>query len=251
MIVCPQGTFEKGSIDTNHCNPKETVSFKKAFLLGESEISQFFFQRIMGYNPSNFKGKDFGSVEDSNKRPIESITWYDAVMFCKKLSEKLGLTSYYNILVIEREDNSKPSRIKKAKVTVNQMARGFRLPFDSEWEYAAKAGTDNKYAGANDEGQLDQVAWFKVNSYVGSLGKTQAIKSKKPNKWGFYDMGGNVWEWCDDKEDITKPNDETNHAFRGGGWFSDEDSLLIVDRRFLEPDIFDSGLGFRIAKNTL
>ncbi len=160
---------------------KKPTLITKQFLLSETEITQELYCAVMEINnPSTF--------HDDPKNPVECVSWYDALMFCNRLSDLLGLSQYYTIPEIPK-DKLHVSEIKR-----NENSKGFRLPTQIEWEYAAKAGTKLKYSGSDDP---NEVAWYSDNSN----GTTHPVKQLKPNAWGFYDMSGNVFEWCDDVKD--------------------------------------------------
>jgi sulfatase modifying factor 1 len=230
MLYCPKGKFVMG--------PNNILTkIKRPFLLGETEVTQELFEEIMGYNSSGFQELDY---PNSSQRPVENITWYDAVRFCNKLSEKLGKKPYYNFLEIEYEHAVLKTNIKSAKVTINPQANGFRLPSEKEWEYAAKAGTNNQFAGTNDVYKLDEIAWFNENSN----NQTHSVKGRRPNEWGFYDMTGNVWEWGYDLF-VSDSND-----FRvscGGGWYNDPSNLQSAYHYYESPSCRNGYIGFRVA----
>ena len=232
MILFPIGMFKMGDV-------AKLTLIKSPFLLGETEVTQEIFENVMGYNPSSFIKK-----VDSKQRPVESVTWYDAVMFCNNLSVKLGKKPYYYITKIEGLKNIKdeliPNQIGYADVKINPQANGFRLPCEKEWEYAAKAGTNNKYAGTNDVKKLDQVAWFEDNSGY----QTHPVKGKRPNEWGFYDMSGNVFEWC---YDLFVSNSSALRVLRGGSWRTDASYLRSANRYYGSPSDRDRLVGFRVS----
>jgi sulfatase modifying factor 1 len=241
MIRCPIGEFMMGSDNKDYNrddnNPKRPIVIDKPFLLGETEVTQELFQAIMGYNSSEFIGK---YQSNSNQRPMENISWYDAVKFCNRLSTKLGKLPYYNIsnerYELDFDADVNLPNIGSAKVTINPQANGFRLPLEKEWEYAANAGTSNQYAGSND---VNQVAWFKDNS----KGETHPVKGKRPNEWGFYDMSGNVREWCYDKYE----SNSIYRVFRGGSWYDDDSALRSADRFNYLPSNRSYNVGFRVS----
>jgi formylglycine-generating enzyme required for sulfatase activity len=217
-----------GTDEKQYGSPKKTEKIEHPFLLGETEVTQELYQAVMGYNPSKFK--------DDGKNPVEQVTWFDAVIFCNKLSQLLGKTPYYQISNIKYHDNNQ--NIESADVEINQNANGFRLPTEKEWEYTAKAGTQNKWAGCNTKDDLKNYAWFKENS-----NKTHPVKNKLQNDWGFYDMSGNVNEWCWDKYSSTS----AYRVSRGGCWYDDASSLRSAARCGYSPDTRTRGLGFRVS----
>ena len=146
----------------------------------------------MGTNPSYFKNA---------KNPVECVIRYQCIAFCNKLSLKLGLTPCYTVTVsgnpIDFETlayNDIPSldNADWNKAVLDMSKNGFRLPTEAEWEWAAKGGTENKWAGTDTESKLVNYAWYGANSN----NKTHEVKKKLPNGYGLYDMSGNVWEWC-------------------------------------------------------
>ena len=219
MIKVEGGTFsmgatsEQGSHADDDKNPVHSVTLSD-YYIGETEVTQELWQAVMGSNPSRFKG--------DNRRPVESVSWYDCQEFIKKLNQLTG--------------------------------KEFRLPTEAEWEYAARGGKYSrgyKYSGSDN---ADEVAWYDSNS--GS--KTHPVKTKKANKLGLYDMSGNVYEWCNDwyGKDYYQNSPQTNptgpskgeyRVVRGGSWDHLVRDARVSDRGYDTPDDRSSYGGLRLA----
>lgn len=214
MVEIPKGTIE---LRDDRTKQKWTVNVE-AFLLAKFAVTQDLYFEITAQSPSTYKG---------DKRPVEMVSWKDAVVFCNSLSIKLGLQPCYIFLEGSEEINLEPR------------ANGFRLPTEAEWEYACKAGTS-----AVRYGELNSIAWYKNNSGQ----STHHVGNKAANAWGLFDMLGNVWEWCSDLYDTEVYG--SYRIFRGGGWCDEERSVMATTRRRSHPSSFKiDDLGFRIARN--
>jgi formylglycine-generating enzyme required for sulfatase activity len=193
----------------------------------------------MGANPSKFRGED---------RPVDFVSWFDAVRFCNELSVREGLEVAY--------------AIEGKVVTWNRAANGYRLPTEAEWEYAARGGRlgvdpdvplkQSPYAGGS---EAEGVAWFDRNSSKA----TQPVARKAPNELGLFDMSGNVWEWCWDwygdypRTDVVDyagiAQGATQRVLRGGAWFTPMNLLRVTYRYWNAPTFKVNSVGFRLARN--
>jgi formylglycine-generating enzyme required for sulfatase activity len=217
--------YQVGSVTFNMIRlPKVSFDYVPSLEAGETEVTQALFQAVMGWNDSYNK--------NSSQNPVESVTWYDCVSFCNKLSNLLGLEECYTMLDVEMNS----VHITEATVKWDENKKGFRLPTEKEWELFARAGTNNRYSGTNEEKDLKDYAWYEKNSGD----KTHPVGEKLPNEWGLYDMSGNVEEWCWDLYD--PENNTLERVVRDGG-------LCQVDR--VRYDAHDGyyDLGFRLLRS--
>jgi formylglycine-generating enzyme required for sulfatase activity len=228
------GKFSMGSTDFDNEKPRHLVEITRPFSLGDREVTQRQYLEVMGVNPSRFKGSD--------DLPVEQVSWLDAVTFCNKLSAKEGRTPCY--------------RINGEQVTVIA-GNGYRLPTEAEWEYACRAGSTTRYPFGDNEADLGEFAWFDGNAER----KTHPVGQRRPNRWGLYDMLGNVWEWCQDGYDAgyyavspraapPGPSGASSRVFRGGGWYGYPAVGHTAYRRRSAPEFpkfRNDCLGFRLA----
>ena len=188
----------------------------KKWMMSKTEITQSVYKAIMGKNPSQF-------TDDS--LPVESVSWYDAVEFCNKLSKKAGLETVYSI--------------NGRTVEWDRNASGYRLPTVEEWQYAARGGENYKYSGSDN---LDEVGWY----YKNSEKKTHPVAQKKPNGYGLYDMSGNVGEWCWDSNTY-----DSKYRYSCGGSCCDAaDYCEVGDKNGYYASNTYYDLGFRVVRST-
>ena len=227
MVEIPGGTFTMGSPSSevgrnDNEGPQHEVTVS-SFFMGRYLVTQAQYQEIMGNNPANFKG---------NNRPVEQVSWNDAVNFCQKLSQKTG--------------------------------RNYRLPSEAEWEYACRAGTTTPF-------YLGETIITDLANYNGTAvpyasapkgdnrNKTTQVGIFPPNAFGLYDMHGNVWEWCEDifhesyegapidGSPWKNNNRSMNRVLRGGSWFHDPGYCRSASRISDVPDKYNINIGLRVA----
>ena len=256
MNWIPAGTFTMGSPVAEWMRSEDEkqrpVRIVKGFYMGIYEVTQEQYQAVMSTNPSWFAtGAADGDVQE--KRPVEHVTWLDAVEFCNTLSEKAGLDPVYTL--INTTTNTSTGAIESGTVTQDLSKNGYRLPSEEEWEYACRAGTTTafncgtpEYATPDDyRAILWELGWFRGNS--GS--KTHEVGKKTPNAWGLYDMHGNVFEWC---WDVVEWEDDDKSVLahrveRGGSWYYDADFARSACRNDITKTERWDDLGFRLVRS--
>jgi len=228
MVCIPGGSFRVAGDDGQPDElPADTVDLK-ALWMAQTEITQEQYREVTGISPSFFAGKE--------SYPVERVSWYDAVRFCNRLSALAGLDSCYNVDTWECD------------FTRN----GFRLPNETEWEYACRAGTDTRYHTGDTESKLYRAGWYFNNS----SGATHPSGRKEPNIFGLYDMHGNVWEWCHDRfERHNSPGDSpdgtpgrTFRICRGGAWDYQAFYCRSAFRNYDRPEARFACIGFRVVR---
>lgn len=254
LISIKGGTFQMGSLESEYQRGEDEKQHSVTlddFYISAFEVTQREYQNIMGENPSNFKGDNL---------PVESITWYQAIEYCNKLSEKEGLTPVYEI--------------DGENVTWILGNNGYRLPTEAEWEYSSRAGTTTPFntetSIGDDEANYYGHYPYGIEENYFSQGNLETepgeyrettlnVGSFQPNKWGLYDMHGNVGEWvfdyysAYDTESTVNPTGPTTGTLRvnrGGGWNDYAKHLRSAYRASTTPTQKMSNIGFRIARNS-
>ncbi len=231
MMPIPGGDFSMGDDVEDDEQPIRRVTID-AFGMSATEITQGQYRAVTGENPSHFTGDD--------DLPVESVTWFDAIAFCNALSVEAGLEPCYDV-----ESGS-----------CDFSKNGFRLPTEAEWEYACRAGTATGFYLGETERDLAAAGWYGYDS-GNSLEKTHPVAEKEPNKWGLYDMHGNVLEWTNDwyggydsagTDNPTGPDSGAYKSLRGGSWFSEASYCRCAFRINDKPDRTGYFTGFRVVR---
>ncbi|GBU26915.1 hypothetical protein R84B8_00431 [Treponema sp. R8-4-B8] len=236
------GTFTMGSPISEKRRNSDEVKHQvtiSSFYMGKHEVTQKEYKDVMGTNPSNFQ-EDY--------LPVWSVTWFNAVEYCNRLSKREGLIPAYII--------------NGTNVEWNQNATGYRLPTEAEWEYACRAGTTTPFnTGKNittEQANYNGLAPYNKKYKGENRKKATPVGSFAPNSWGLYDMHGNVIEWCWDWGGDYLSLAQTNptgavygndRVARGGGWKSVGSSIRSASRWFFKPSIGVESVGFRLARN--
>lgn len=220
LVLILPGSFRMGSPDEEkerlNNETQHLVTISRWFYIGAYEVTQGEYERVMGNNPSGCKGAE---------NPAEMVSWADAISFCKKLSE-----------------------LSEEKAA----GREYRLPTEAEWEYACRATSGATYCFGDSVESLGEYAW----SHENSERKIHPVGEKKANRWGLYDMHGNVWEWCQDcsadyppdaSTDPQGPNKGSDRILRGGCSGSDAALCRSAFRGLPAPPLRAGNIGFRVA----
>lgn len=253
LILINGGTYLMGSPETEMQRETDEVQHEVTvsdFYIGRYEATQKEYEEVMGENPSNFEGENL---------PVENVTWYEAIEYCNKLSEKEGLTPVYTI--------------DGENVSWDRSANGYRLPTEAEWEYAARAGTTSPFNTENSISDEEanyyghypygiEENYFTQENLETEPGQyrqtTVEADSFSPNKWGLYNIHGNVAEWCFDyygaydlenTDNPSGPTTGTLRVNRGGGWNDYAKHLRCAYRASTTPDQKMSNIGFRVVRN--
>lgn len=220
LVRVAPGSFTMGSpLDEAGREPQETphlARVPRAFWIGAHEVTQAEWARVMGANPSHF--------QDDDRLPVENVTWHDVQTFLQRLSDRAG-------------------------------AR-YRLPTETEWEYACRAGASAPYSSGATLSTRDANIAGSIEDSMAGRGATRPVGSFAPNAWGLYDMHGNVWEWTADEHCPYSTDDRPGppacgsslKVIRGGSWYYEADSARCGLRYTHRPQDRGFSLGFRVVR---
>lgn len=211
--------------------------YKYSFVQGNESISDFYIGRfeVTQVEYDNYMNPE-NSYMDRNIAAIK-VSWFGAIVFCNKLSEKEGKIPYYKIKEIEKDDDG---TIRYVDFEING-GNGYRLLTKKEWEYAARGGKlskSYKFSGSND---IDEVAWYEPSE--GNCIDVFEVGLKKPNELGIYDMLGNMSEWCWDRD----TNRNCNRIIKGGSLYTGKERCIIENTNSSEVDSAGMDTGLRIG----
>lgn len=228
-VSIPSGSFPMGGGDQKDEQPRHTVSIS-SFRMDAQEVTMREYEECVSSGACTKAHYDDGKCLMWTSRgpkkvkvpvkyrhadqPVVCVNWYQARKYCR--------------------------------------SKGMRLPTEAEWEYAALAQTQNRYAWGNNAPAEKRVA-------TASERKPRRVRQSSPNRWGLYDMTGNVWEWTADRysNEYYRQSPERNpkgpevgryRVIRGGGWYSGSDQLRIKNRQWMAPEYGEVSLGFRCVK---
>ena len=217
MVFVKGGCYQMGDTFGNGSTNEKPVHqvCVSDFYMGKYPVTQSQYYEVMGTNPSEFK-------QCGGNCPVENVNWEDAQEFIRRLNDKTG--------------------------------RNYRLPYEAEWEYAARSGgKQEKWAGTSDRDELGAYTWIKDNSGE----TTHPVGTRRPNGLGLYDMSSNVFEWCKDwygeydekspQKNPTGPLSGSERVMRGARWDFTAGAVRVAGRFFGIPSYRGYGSGFRLV----
>ena len=253
MIFVEGGAFRLSTNWQNYNNG--TVC---SFEIGETEVTVEQYCTITGEIEFN---------EEWKNHPISGVNWYEAVIFCNRLSMKYGYEPCYTlngetdpslwgneIPYFTESDGNVGDMTAWNAIQCNFNANGYRLPTKVEWAFAARGGTKSNHTKFSGSDNVDEVGWTEENTK-----ERQQVATKKSNELGIYDMSGNVWEWCWDRNVFYSSESEYNptrsaevawyRVIRGGGWGTPAEYSEITYYSTDEPDVQSWYYGFRLCRS--
>ncbi len=275
--LIPAGTFTMGNSVTEDAGgiwiaPTRTVTLD-AYYMGKYEVTKAEWDEVRTWGLSNgYTDLAAGSGKASN-HPVQSINWYEMVKWCNARSQKEGLTPVYYINDAQTTIY-KTGEVDVTNAQVKWPANGYRLPTEAEWEKAARGGLSGKrfpwgdtishsQANYNASSSLSYDLSGSVNNFhqsyaTGDYPYTSPVGAFPANGYGLYDMAGNVWEWCWDRDGAYAASNHTNprgatsgslRVNRGGDWDDHAASCRVASRYYDRPSVSYLDLGFRVTRS--
>jgi formylglycine-generating enzyme len=267
MVLIPAGSFTMGDTTGDGFSnegPTHTV-YVSAFYMDKYEVTKTLWDEVYSWAIVHGYSFDHAGSEKAANHPVEMVDWYDVVKWCNARSEKEGLTAAYYM----DEGLTQVYKSGQAAPCANWMARGYRLPTDAEWEYAARGGLSGQRFWWGSTITHSQANYYSTNAYSFDVSPTRGyhpnyangpwpytspVGSFAANGYGLYDMTGNVYEWCWDwggdyssvpQTNPRGPSSGSTRVFRGGAWSGDADYCRVSSHFYVTPDYEVNNLGFR------
>ena len=266
------GTFTMGSPSNEPQRSNNEIQHQvtvNSFYMSRHEVTQREWYEVMGTTLQQQSYDQMWRIlplsGEGDNYPMYNVSWYDAVEYCNRRSEREGLRPAYTIDKSRNDPNNHSEYAYDTVrwlVTWNRNANGYRLPTEAEWEYACRAGTVTPFSTGNNittsQANYDGNFSYDNNPRGTYRESTTAVESFAPNPWGLYDMHGNVYEWCWDwngdytsrmKTDPQGAVSGSGRVARGGSWASFGVELRSAYRRSNTPSDQSHLIGFRLVRN--
>ena len=253
LIWIPAGEFDMGSSDITGATPHKVI-LTQGFYMGKTQVTQEQWRSVMGTDARLAQVNTGTDLGRGDNYPMYWVNWYDAILFCNRLSLEDNLTPAYHVEGVSdwaTETAPTSSNDDWNNVVIVSGSTGYRLPTEAQWEYACRAGTTTTWS--HSESLHNNYMWFNGNADD----TTHPVETKLANPWGLFDMHGNVWEWCWDRggtftsaaqTDPHGPNVGTVRVCRGGSWSGSAQNARSANRESVSPNLSTNNRGFRVVR---